>query len=80
VGEGRHHDVNLAATGAIIALLNRQRGRGEEGRVAYFFGGDGATFLVPADPTREAPLRGYRNLPFIYLRCYLRGRSARSLW
>lgn len=47
VGEGRHHDVNLAATGAIIALLNRLRSWGEEGSVAYFFGGDGATFLVP---------------------------------
>jgi hypothetical protein len=63
VGKGRHHDVNLAATGAIIAVLNRLREWKEEGTVAYFFGGDGATFLVPGNRCRELlqTLENYRH-------------------
>lgn len=44
---GFHHDVNLAATGAIVAAQNRIREIDPKIRVPYFFGGDGATFLVP---------------------------------
>jgi len=63
VGKGLHHDVNLAATGAIIAVLNRLREWKEEGTVAYFFGGDGATFLVPDERCAELlqTLENYRH-------------------
>ncbi len=48
VAAGRHHEVNFAATGSIIAVLNQLK-RHEKGlEIPYFFGGDGATFLVPA--------------------------------
>jgi hypothetical protein len=45
IQEGRHETVNLIATGCIVALLNIAFRRGIT--VPYFFGGDGATFLVP---------------------------------
>jgi len=63
VGKGRHHDVNLVATGAIIAVLNRLREWNEEGIIAYFFGGDGATFLVPNERHSELlyTLESYRH-------------------
>lgn len=44
---GRHEDVNLSATGSIIAVLNRLKEGNHRTRIPYFFGGDGATFLVP---------------------------------
>ena len=43
--EGRHEEVNLIATGGIIAVLNLARKAGIE--IPFFFGGDGATFIVP---------------------------------
>ena len=46
---GFHHEVNLAATGAIVAVKNRLRELDPSHKVPYFFGGDGATFLVPED-------------------------------
>ena len=45
VGEGLHELVNLIATGSIIAVLNLARDSGIE--VPFFFGGDGATILIP---------------------------------
>ena len=42
---GRHEVVNLIATGSIIATLNLARKRNLY--VPFFFGGDGATMLVP---------------------------------
>ncbi|NNF28956.1 MAG: DUF3095 family protein [Gemmatimonadetes bacterium] len=42
---GRHELVNLVAAGSIIAVLNLARARGL--RVPFFFGGDGATLIVP---------------------------------
>ena len=45
VGLGRHQDVNLIATGSIVTVLNIAFGSNVT--VPFFFGGDGATFLVP---------------------------------
>ena len=47
VKNGLHHEVNLAATGSIIAILNEIKRIDKDIRIPYFFGGDGATFLVP---------------------------------
>lgn len=47
VRNGLHHDVNLTATGSVIAVLNILRDLDSQLQVPYFFGGDGATFLVP---------------------------------
>lgn len=43
VAEGRYKDVNIAASCAVVAALNAVDRR----RVAYIYGGDGATFLAP---------------------------------
>ena len=47
VNEGKHHQVNLTATGAIISVLNTIRKEKKNIEIPYFFGGDGATFIVP---------------------------------
>ncbi|MEO9894422.1 DUF3095 family protein [Aurantibacter sp.] len=47
VDEGRHHQINLTATGAIISVLNTIRKEKQKVEIPYFFGGDGATFLLP---------------------------------
>jgi len=43
---GKHNEVNLVATGSIIAVLNIVYS--ENINVPFFFGGDGATILVPS--------------------------------
>lgn len=48
VQEGKHEEVNLAATGSIVTVLNEVKKTNKEIRVPYFFGGDGTTFIVPA--------------------------------
>ena len=45
VADGKHSLVNLIATGSIIASLNLARKAGIN--VPFFFGGDGATLIVP---------------------------------
>lgn len=45
VAAGRHETVNLVATGCIVAVLNLAQK--EDVTIPYFFGGDGATFIVP---------------------------------
>ncbi|MEE2802450.1 MAG: DUF3095 family protein [Bacteroidota bacterium] len=45
VAAGKHQLVNLAATGCIVACLNISRER--EISIPFFFGGDGATIMVP---------------------------------
>jgi hypothetical protein len=45
IKEGKQQVVNLAATGSIVACLNISRAKGIE--VPFFFGGDGATLIVP---------------------------------
>ncbi len=49
VTNGFHNEVNLAATGSIIAVLNEIKNQPKRHKIAYFFGGDGATFLVPPE-------------------------------
>lgn len=46
VANNQHNQVNLAATGCIVAVLNSLKAT-KSNRVPYFFGGDGATFLIP---------------------------------
>lgn len=45
VGAGHHDQVNLVATGCIIATLNLARKHTTS--IPFFFGGDGATLIVP---------------------------------
>ena len=45
VANGLHETVNLVATGSIVAVLNIAAKHAIA--VPYFFGGDGATFIVP---------------------------------
>ncbi|MEH6764451.1 MAG: DUF3095 family protein [Aequorivita antarctica] len=47
VDDGKHHQINLTATGAIILVLNTIRKEKQNIEIPYFFGGDGATFLLP---------------------------------
>jgi hypothetical protein len=47
VQNGLHHDVNLSATGSIVAILNEIKKKYQYLEIPYFFGGDGATFIVP---------------------------------
>ncbi len=50
VAEGRYKDVNIAASCAIVAALNAVNRK----QVAYIYGGDGATLLIP--PSAAAPV------------------------
>nr|WP_067058337.1 DUF3095 domain-containing protein [Mucilaginibacter sp. L294] len=45
VFSGRHEDVNLIATGSIVSVLNIAYGLNVT--IPFFFGGDGATFIIP---------------------------------
>ena len=47
VANGLHNDVNFTATGSITTVLNRLKNVDPQLRIPYFFGGDGATFIVP---------------------------------
>ncbi|MGJ8685150.1 MAG: DUF3095 family protein [Nonlabens sp.] len=51
VAAGNHQLVNLAATGSIVACLNIAREK--EIMIPFFFGGDGATILVPDEILHE---------------------------
>ena len=46
VADGLHETVNLVATGSIVAVLNIAGKTNLS--VPFFFGGDGATFIIPA--------------------------------
>ncbi|WP_020571558.1 DUF3095 family protein [Neolewinella persica] len=63
VAAGRHHEVNLAATGGIITVLNRLKADYNELKIPYFFGGDGATFIAPPKLAEElvSDLNNYRH-------------------
>ena len=47
VAQNFHSDVNLAATGCIVSVLNKIKETDDVTVVPYFYGGDGVTFLVP---------------------------------
>ncbi|PPK92571.1 Protein of unknown function (DUF3095) [Nonlabens xylanidelens] len=51
VQAGKQQLVNLAATGSIVACLNISRAKGVE--IPFFFGGDGATLIVPNEILNE---------------------------
>lgn len=62
VANGLHETVNLVATGSIVAVLNIAYK--ENLTVPFFFGGDGATFIVPPsilDPATRALLLHQQN-------------------
>ncbi len=46
VSNGDHQSINLIATGSIVAVLNIAHSYDLE--IPFFFGGDGATFLIPS--------------------------------
>lgn len=63
VERGLHYEVNLAATGSIITVHKIVRHLFAQIEIPYFFGGDGATFLLPGSacpPVLEA-LEKYRH-------------------
>ena len=47
VENGQHNDINLTATGSIITVLNKIKTIDTAIKIPYFFGGDGATFIIP---------------------------------
>ncbi|WP_010230939.1 DUF3095 family protein [Gillisia marina] len=47
IGNGNHDQVNLVATGSIIAILNLAYSKNIN--IPFFFGGDGATMLIPSE-------------------------------
>lgn len=49
VKNGLHQEVNLVAAGAIIAVQNELKKLDDQLNIPYFFGGDGATFLLPPE-------------------------------
>ena len=52
VKSGNHNQVNLVATGCVIAVLNLAEDY--KINIPFFFGGDGATFLVPSEIKEQA--------------------------
>ncbi|MCM8569806.1 DUF3095 domain-containing protein [Gramella jeungdoensis] len=47
IQKGHHHEVNLVATGSVIAVLNQAFKSNV--RVPFFFGGDGSVLIIPED-------------------------------
>ncbi|TVZ26153.1 Protein of unknown function (DUF3095) [Gillisia sp. Hel_I_86] len=47
IGKGNHDQVNLVATGSVIAILNLAYSKNIS--IPFFFGGDGATMLIPSE-------------------------------
>lgn len=45
VQDGKHQNVNLVATGCVISILNLAEANNVS--IPFFFGGDGASFLIP---------------------------------
>lgn len=60
VQNGLHNEVNLAAIGSIIAVLNEIKKNYEGTKTPYFFGGDGATFIIPKN-VHDAVLKVLNN-------------------
>lgn len=47
INNGKHNQVNLVATGSVIAILNLAYSKNIN--IPFFFGGDGATMLIPKE-------------------------------
>lgn len=52
IQNGKHQNVNLVATGCVIAILNLAESH--DIVVPFFFGGDGASFLIPEKIRKQA--------------------------
>ncbi len=52
IQDGNHNQVNLVATGCVVAILNLAEVH--KISVPFFFGGDGATFLIPEDMLQQS--------------------------
>lgn len=52
VNNGKHNDVNLVATGCVIAILNLAEAN--KVKIPFFFGGDGASFIIPEKLKKSA--------------------------
>ena len=63
VEHGLHYEVNLAATGSIITVHKILRRQHADFEIPYFFGGDGATFLLPGsvNDLAQQELEHYRH-------------------
>jgi hypothetical protein len=63
VQNGLHTKVNLAATGSVVAVMNTVQSKLQDSSIPYFFGGDGATFLVPETlaPAVDIALKNYSH-------------------
>ncbi|ARN79118.1 hypothetical protein BST97_14615 [Nonlabens spongiae] len=55
VNSGNHQKVNLAATGSVVTVMNTLKAELKAFEIPYFFGGDGAIFLIPAE--RESQVK-----------------------
>ncbi len=67
VDQGLHETVNLVATGSIVAVLNVAAKNNIS--VPFFFGGDGATFIIPSsilEPVMKALLQHQQNTEHSY--------------
>jgi len=53
IENGLHNEVNLAATGSIVSVLNQIKKYKNKIKIPYFFGGDGATFIVPPSVLKD---------------------------
>ncbi|MGB5983483.1 MAG: DUF3095 family protein [Nonlabens sp.] len=69
VNSGKHQNVNLAATGCVVAVMNALGTNIQNCQIPYFFGGDGATFIVPGkysktvnDALQKYSARVFKNL------------------
>lgn len=67
--QGVYNDINLAATGYIIAVLNTIKTIDKTIKIPYFFRGNGATFLVPSSAVQKLieVLDTYRSRIFLNL-------------
>ena len=53
VNSGNHQKVNLAATGSVVTVMNTLKTKLKDFQIPYFFGGDGAIFLIPSSKETE---------------------------
>jgi hypothetical protein len=70
INEGRYKDVNAIGAASITAVINALN----RNEIAYVFGGDGATFLIPGlwKEAALSALNGVRNLAKTYFNLDLR--------
>lgn len=47
IAQNKHDNVNIAATGSIVTVLNTIKNIDKNAEIPYFFGGDGVSFIIP---------------------------------